>query len=341
MTTDIDDRSSSTLRRMVWVFPDRESTRTVPLYEEDFWIPYQHVADDLGMSWCRHALEDVAVDFMDGSPRVYVAGELATPADTLFVTSLYSLPYQVMDVFSQYAVYAVLEQCGFYLPAPPSLSPIVNDKLATILHLRESPVPVIPTVRIGTGRDLKFKLYEPALRKVTFPAIVKPVGWCAGGGICLARDAEDVRALLSLAHGGDNALVIQPYLGAGTVDLRVFLIDGEPHTVVQRSPAPGGYVGSIGRGGIARYVPLPTELASALDYFADRVPIPYLCVDFLFDGERYWFSEIEPDGAIMCPDHTSTADRARQRSIIDARFRAYRRGHAQWLGHKVEEASHA
>jgi hypothetical protein len=29
----------------------------------------------------------------------------------------------------------------------------------------------------------------------------------------------------------------------------------------------------------------------------------------------------------------------RQRSIIEARFRAYRRGHSQWLGHKVKEVS--
>ena len=83
-----------------------------------------------------------------------MAGERVTPADTLFVTSLYSLPYQAMDVFNQYALYAVLEHSGFYLPAPPRLSAIVNDKLATILYLKDSPVPSIPTVRIGTGRDL-------------------------------------------------------------------------------------------------------------------------------------------------------------------------------------------
>jgi hypothetical protein len=59
-----------------------------------------------------------------------------------------------MDIFHQYAVYAVLEQAGFYLPAPPNLSAIVNDKLATILFLKDCPIPAIPTVRIGTGRDL-------------------------------------------------------------------------------------------------------------------------------------------------------------------------------------------
>jgi glutathione synthase/RimK-type ligase-like ATP-grasp enzyme len=260
-----------------------------------------------------------------------------TPQDTLFVTSLYSLPYQAMDVFNQYTIYAVLENTGFYLPAPPKLSSIVNDKLATILYLKDSPIPAVPTVRIGTGRDLGLALYEPALANMTFPAIVKPTGWCAGWGICMAHNLEDLRGLLSLAQGGDTSLAIQPYLGDGTIDFRVFLVDGVPHTVARRTPPPGAYVANFGRGGGIEYVDVPDELTEALAYVADMIPIPFLCVDFLYDGERYWLSEIEPDGAIVCPDHTSPAVIARQRSIIRDRFQAYQRGHAQWLGHKPKE----
>jgi glutathione synthase/RimK-type ligase-like ATP-grasp enzyme len=344
MPAESEETFPSTLRRMVWVFPDRESTRAAHYYEWSFWSQHVEVAQELGMSWDRHAPEDIAVDAMDREPQVYVAGELVSPADTLFVTSLYSLPYQAMEVFSQYAIYAVLERSGFYLPHPPYLSAVANDKLATQLHFPDSPIPTIPTIRIGTGRDLAFRHYEPALRRVRFPAIVKPVGWCTGWGICLARDLEDLRGLLSLAQGGDTPLVIQPYLGSGTVDLRVFMVDGKPHTVGRRTPAPGGYVSNMGRGGTVDYVPLPAELAGAIEYFAEAAPIPYLCVDFLFDGERYWLSEIEPDGATF-PDDTLPADQQRQRSIIAARYRAYQRGHAQWLGHKPqqdgEEESHA
>jgi glutathione synthase/RimK-type ligase-like ATP-grasp enzyme len=338
MLTDPDGTSS--LRRMVWVFPDRESSRGVPYYHWSFWDPHVEVAQELGMSWDRHAPEDIAVDAMDREPRVYVAGEPVTPADTLFVTSLYSLPYQSMEVFNQYAIYAVLERCGFYLPHPPYLSAVANDKLATQLHLKDSPIPTIPTIRIGTGRDLPFRHYEPALRQVRFPAIVKPVGWCTGWGICLARDLEDLRGLLSLAQGGDTPLAIQPYLGPDTVDLRVFMVDGQTHTVGQRTPAPGGYVSNMGRGGTAEYVPLPAELEDAVDYCAETVPIPYLCVDFLYDGQRYWLSEIEPDGATF-PDDAMPSGQRRQRSIIEARYRAYQRGHARWLGGKPKEDSHA
>ena len=118
-----------------------------------FWDMYAEVAAELGLSWTRHAPDAVTVDGMEpGKPRVYVDDELVTPEDTLFITALYSLPYQSMDIFNQYALYAVLEQLGFYLPFPPWLSPIANDKLATLLYLRDSPVPPIPTIRIGTGR---------------------------------------------------------------------------------------------------------------------------------------------------------------------------------------------
>ncbi len=337
---DMDD-DQSTLRRMVWVFPDRESSRAIPKWQKAFWFAYEEVARELGLTWTSHPPEDVAVDRMDcDDVRVYVAGERVTPEDTLFVTSLYSLPYQAMDVFNQYALYAVLEQTGFYLPAPPFLSSIVNDKLATILYFKDSPIPAVPTIRIGTGRDLGHRLYEPVLEKLTFPAIVKPTGWCAGWGICMAHNLEDLRGLLSLAQGGETALAIQPYLGRNTIDFRVFMVDGRPHTVARRTPPTGAYVANFGRGGGLEYVPLPTELADAMDYFAEKIPIPFVCVDFLFDGQRYWFSEIEPDGAIVCPDHDSPAVVRRQRSIIEARFRAYRRGHAQWVGDKVKEISY-
>jgi hypothetical protein len=320
------------LRTMYWVFPDRESARARPMYRAEFWAAYEEVAERLGMRWVSVPPDAIAVDGTDlGAPRVLVDGEPATPADSLFVTALYSLPYQSMDVFNQYATYAVLEQLGFYLPAPPALSPVFNDKLATLLFFRDSPIPPIPTVRVGTGRDLGHKLYAAALERLTFPVIVKPTGWCAGWGICLARDAEDLRGILSLAQGGDTTMVCQPYLGDGTSDYRVFVIDGEPTAVIHRVPRAGSYVANTGRGGNREYLPVPDELVAPARWFAEKVRVPFLCVDFLFDGERYWFSEVELDGVIGCPDHDSPSARARQYELVAARFHAYAKAHAAHL----------
>lgn len=322
----------SGLRTMYWVFPDRESTRARPMYQAEFWGAYERVAEELGMRWVSTPPDAIAVDGLDmGRPRVLVDGVEATPADSLFVTALYSLPYQSMDVFNQYATYAVLEQLGFYLPAPPRLSPVFNDKLASLLYFRDSPIPPVPTVRIGTGRDLGHKLYTSALEQLTFPAIVKPTGWCAGWGICLARNAEDLRGILSLAQGGDTTMVCQPYLGDDTSDYRVFVIDGEPVAVNHRIPTTGSYVANTGRGGNREFLPVPAELADASRWFADKLKVPFLCVDFLHDGERFWFSEVELDGVIPCPDHDSPAAKARQRELVTARFTAYQKAHAAHL----------
>ncbi|MFF7593136.1 RimK family alpha-L-glutamate ligase [Kitasatospora purpeofusca] len=325
------------LRRMCWVFPDRESTRTTATWRYLFWDLYEEIAEELGLTWCRHSPDAVTVDATDPArPVVYVDEEPVTPQDTLFVTALYSLPYQSMDIFNQYSLYAVLEQAGFYLPFPPYVSLIGNDKVATVLHLADSPVPPIPSIRIGTGRDIAKHHYEVALDRLTYPAIVKPAGWCGGGGINLARGPEDIRGLASLAQGGDTTLVAQPYLGDGTVDYRVYVVDGEPYAVMRRVPEAGSPVANASRGGTMEFPPIPPELAEATAYFAEKLAIPFFCVDFLYDGEKYWFSELEPDG-VIAPDFTDP-DRALQRDITRARFTAYRDAHAKWLANGAPSA---
>ncbi|WP_154402842.1 ATP-grasp domain-containing protein [Nocardioides speluncae] len=319
------------LQRMCWVFPDRESSRATAAWQPFFWDLYADVAAELGLEWCRHSPDAVTVDGLDaGKPRVFLDEEPVTPEDTLFITALYSLPYQSADIFNQYALYAVLEQLGFYLPFPPALSPIANDKLATALRFADSPVPPIPTIRIGTGRDVSKHLYEVGLGELTYPAVVKPAGWCGGGGVNIAHSAEDVRGLASLAQGGDTTLVAQPYLGEGTVDYRVYVVDGAPYACMRRTPEPGSPVSNASRGGAMAFPPVPPELAEATAYFAENLPdVPFYCVDFLYDGGHYWFSELEPDG-VIAPDWGDPA-RTLQRDITRARWTAYRNAHARWL----------
>lgn len=321
----------NSLRRMCWIFPDRESSRATAMWQPFFWDLYADVAAELGLTWCRHSPDAITVDGLDaGKPRVYLDEELVTPEDTLFITALYSLPYQSADIFNQYALYAVLEQLGFYLPFPPALSPIANDKLATALHFADSPVPAIPTIRIGTGRDISKHLYEVGLGELTYPAVIKPAGWCGGGGVNLAHSAEDIRGLASLAQGGDTTLVAQPYLGDGTIDYRVYVVDGAPYACMRRTPEPGSPVSNASRGGAMAFPPVPPELAEATSYFAEKlVGVPFYCVDFLYDSDRYWFSELEPDG-VIAPDWGDPA-RAVQRDITRARWTAYRNAHARWL----------
>ena len=90
---------TATLRRMCWIFPDRESTRATAMWHDFFWDVYAEVAADLDLSWTMHSPDAVTVDHLTpGRPRVYVEDELVTPADTLFITALYSLPYQSAEL---------------------------------------------------------------------------------------------------------------------------------------------------------------------------------------------------------------------------------------------------
>lgn len=85
------------------------------------------------------------------------------------------------------------------------------------------------------------------------------------------------------------------------------------------------------------FPPTPAELVEATAYFAKKLPIPFYCIDFLFDGEQFWFSELEPDGVIAPEFHDP--QRTLQRDITRARFAAYQDGHARWWGSGTAERS--
>jgi glutathione synthase/RimK-type ligase-like ATP-grasp enzyme len=314
------------VRRLWWMFPDRSSTRQRQRADEWLWNGYRAAAAKCGLDLARHDPGSVVVDATSGTrPEVFVNGEPVRPADTMFVTELYTFPYQIADTFKQLSVFTVLEQSGFYLPVPPRLSLIANDKMATALYLADCPVPPIPTFRFGTGRDDSV-IGAASLAALPYPVVVKPAGWGGGLGICLAENEQQVRMIASVASGSDCDLVCQPYLGEGTADYRLYIVEGRVHTTMRRVPRSGEVVANVARGGTAEYVAFPTRLTEAVEYLAEKFPIPYFCADFLFDGHDFHLSEVELDGAYAA-DH-----RGRTTGLLEARFAAYARRHEQFLG---------
>ncbi|MGQ5639137.1 MULTISPECIES: ATP-grasp domain-containing protein [unclassified Streptomyces] len=317
-------------RRLCWIYPDRGTERMRTKEWTHVWGVYEEVARERGWALSLHKPEEVSVDATGpGTPRVFLDGTEVTPADTVFVTSLWSLAHHTVDVCNQLYLYTILEAAGFYLPIPPRLSFLANDKTATMLHLADSPLPQVPTVRIGVGRDAPARTYEAALDGLSYPLIVKPAYWGMGQGVCLVRSAEELKGVVGLAAGAETALVCQPYLGEGINDFRVYVVDGKPHTVLRRIPKGASLTANLSSGGAMEHVPLPPELAGTVAYVAGRMPMPYLAVDFLHDGERFWLSEVEPDGAVAFPGSEQAA--REQRQIIAARFDAYRAAHEEFL----------
>jgi glutathione synthase/RimK-type ligase-like ATP-grasp enzyme len=311
--------------RLCWIFPDRDTASQRGANEELFWANYAAAAESQGMRMTWHAPEEVIISAVSpGRPSVLLNGEPVGPEDTIFVTELYSFPHQATDIFNQVTLFTALEQAGFYLPIPPGLSYIANDKLATMLYLRDSPITPVPTVRIPTGRDSAHLDLSAALAGIKFPMIVKPAGWGSGQGVCVTRNESDLKALIGLASGSDCTLVCQPYLGPGTIDYRVYFVAGEPYRVMLRRPARDSVVANLVQGGSAEIVNIPRTLSESAGYFTSKLPIPYFAIDFLFDGTDYWLSEIEPDAA------HGYLPREITQPLLEARFSAYRNGHAQW-----------
>jgi glutathione synthase/RimK-type ligase-like ATP-grasp enzyme len=317
-------------RRLWWIFPDRGSIRHKHHWERRFGSNYRAAAASCGLDYARYDPALVVVDGIGGTrPEVFVDGEPVHPADTIFVTALYSFPHHIGDTFRQLSVFTVLQQSGFYLPVPPWVSLIANDKMAAALYLTDCPVSPVPTFRFGTGRDDSIT-GAVSLAALPYPVVVKPAGWAGGIGVCLAEDEGQVRMLASLASGSDCDLVCQPYLGAGTVDYRLYFVEGRVHTTMRRVPSAGGVAANLHRGGRSEFVDCPTRLAAAVEYLAEKFPIPYFCADFLFDGQDFHLSEIEPDGAYG-PDHTG-----RTTGLLEARFAAYGRQHERFLSQLTE-----
>jgi hypothetical protein len=313
-------------KAIYWVFPDRSSQQQRLVEHAHYWAEYATAAGTAGLELgvvSPEALETSVKS--DGRASVRVHGVPASPASTIFVTELYVFPHQVVDALVQMTTFKVLELAGFYLPIPPDLSLVMNDKLATVLAFRGSPVPPLPCVRIVSGRDYDGHDLTSLLDGLAFPLAVKPASWGAGVGFAVARDVRDLRALLGLASGSDCAVVLQPLVGGEVADYRVYFVGGEAHTVLVRRPRPGELLANLNRGARAEFVELPGELESAAEHARQKLGLPYFCVDYLFDGERFWLSEVELDGG------TPWVDRERTRRILHDRFVAYDEAHDLWL----------
>lgn len=130
-------------------------------------------------------------------------------------------------------------------------------------------------------------------------------------------------------------MLLQPQLipqeGAQTiVDYRVYCVNQEPHTVLVRAPVAGELVGNATRGGHTGLVEMPAALEPLVARALSVIEAPYVCIDFLYDGEQFWLSEIEMDGAISA---AYIDDQDGVYNLLKSRFLAYASAHDAWLQH--------
>ncbi len=315
------------MKRIYWIFPDRSSSRQRDWEWKYFWEKYREIAWAAGLKMDVVSAEALEIIYKaDGTTLTLVNGQEVRPEDTIFVTELPTFPHQHQETLRSVTLFWNLKGLGFYLPIPPDLSIIMNDKMSTYLFFQRSALPVLPSIRIQTGRDLDDHDLLTLLTDFSFPLVVKPASWGGGLGINIARSLSDLRGLLGLASGSEGAMIVQPALIPETLtDFRVYFIDSLPHTVLARRPQSGEVIANLSRGGRTAIEPLPEGLHELAVTAGELINLPYCCIDFLSDGERFWLSEVELDGG------TPYVHREASRELLKARFQAYARAHDAWL----------
>jgi hypothetical protein len=182
-------------------------------------------------------------------------------------------------------------------------------------------VPVIPSVRINTGRDIHKLDYHRLIPDAWFPVFVKPASWGRGLGCARCPDRATLDALLGLASGSGACMLVQPSIGQVVCDLRVAVVAGQIAALYDRIPGEGSHVANVSRGGTAR------ERASAegpvhdlVRLVNERFDLPYVCIDLLRTASgELWFSELELDGAVS--GLFTNPDAVRR--VVGGRFTAY------------------
>lgn len=306
-------------KRILYLFPDRSSS-TLAAWERDlFWPVYERVARANGLDFAVAIPEHVLL--RDG--EAYWRGERLRPDRDIVVYDVRSEPIHEADLWSSLTLVRSLEAQGFWLAIPLSTALLCNDKFATTEALADSPVPVIPSIRVITGRDLDLLTYREMIPDEWFPAFVKPASWGRGVGGVRCPDRSTLDALLGLASGSGATMLVQPSVGDVVADTRVVLVEGEIVAVYDRIGSAGSHVANVSRGGrVEERAGVDGPVHELADLVHRRFDLPYVCIDLLRTADGgLWFSELELDGAVS----GLFDDRDAVQRIVGGRFRAYAR----------------
>ena len=327
--TAVHDHDASDLATMFWIRSERASKSANPV-DSEIDPRYDGAALKAGMLLTRITSDDVVIGTTPAGPCVRVRGAAVSPDRAFFHTKMVTWPVDRFDYWRHLSTYAALAAAGFFTTIPVGLSLINNDKLLSAMQPFGSALRRLPTVRLSTrghGPD-RLDWCITAMREsgVDFPVVVKPASWGGGHSVFAASTPAELDTVLAWASAAELTVVVQPWLGRGAVDHRVFYVDGEPYRVLTRQPRGDALAGNVSQGGTAGWTRMPEELEVPARAVARDIGLPYLCVDFLCVDGQWWFSEIEVDGGTLLGDHHMTEVRF---ASYSARFAAFVRDRPQ------------
>ncbi len=187
---------------------------------------------------------------------------------------------------------ALLEASGSRVINSSSAIRTANDKLLTHATLVRAGV---PTPRTGAAFTPEKALDLAA--EIGYPVVIKPVSGSWGRMVAVARDEEELRALLeyrSYLPGIDSRVfVVQEFIKKPGRDIRVFVIGGAAVAAIYRTSE--HWITNTARGSRAVPAEVNEELAEVAVKAAEAVGTEIAGVDVMEDPRRgYLVNEVNP-----------------------------------------------
>lgn len=177
----------------------------------------------------------------------------------------------------------------------PEIDFVDRDKMFALNLASSLGIPTIPAMLISKKKNYKSFLEEIAGFLGKPPYILKPKEMLSGLGIMKIDSVPQLNSALDIVMTSSKDFIVQKFIQAPS-DYRVYIIDGKPKYCLLRIPPKGDFLANISQGGIAKEATIPKKLSRHLAAVYSKTRAPFLCVDFLRSGDKYWFNEIETAG---------------------------------------------
>lgn len=285
------------LDHMIWLRPERNTAVNEHYLQEGLFDRTRARGREVGLDVVIAPVDSMHIVDTEQSTEVYLNRSAVDPLQTFFHTKLMTFPEYQGDIWRHLAFTANLEEAGFFTTVSSTQNILVNDKTLLARRARQLGIPILPSVRLDTQHF--FGLFDKTI-DLEFPFVVKPTSWGGGHGVMLVHDTADLLAVLQVAGGGDTTMLLQPWLGEGTSDLRLYLSGRSVVQAWARRPSkPGVTVSNYVQGGLYEQVEPPPQVCNAAQTMAETIGAHYCCVDFLQNGDEWYFSEAELDGGAV------------------------------------------
>ena len=179
------------------------------------------------------------------------------------------------------------ERSGSRILNDLSASALARDKLATVLKLTESGLPVVPSLAFFPWEGTSFSRLPPG------SAVIKPAHGRQGRGISFFATRDEAQVEARAIQWGDAREILsehslaQPVIGPVGQDIRAYVVNGACIAVARRTASdPHERRANLTLGAVATPLPLSHPAASLAVAATAAVGLDFAGVDMVEDADR-------------------------------------------------------